>query len=117
MLKFKMKVTRADGRIHKYEFQVFLLDGYADAEYRKGVSWAEYHADRFFREGVDQIMFPKQHYPKLDREKAHKKVMQLAHEKHWSKKEGLMDQTKNLFTSIMGKIKDVVSRLLWKKAA
>ncbi len=107
--KFKMRVTRADGRQHLFEFQVFLPDGYADAEYRKGVSWEAYHADRFFREGVDKVMFPPQHYPELDHEEAHKKKMQQAHEKVWNRKKGLMQNMKSLFSSATGKVKNLLA--------
>lgn len=82
--KFKLELTLADGRQHHYEFQVFLPDGYADSMYRKGVSWDEYNVDRFFRENVDELLFPAKIYPKLDREKAREKVMKQAHRKVWN---------------------------------
>jgi hypothetical protein len=83
--KFKLVVTRANGRKHQYEFQIFLPDGYADAKYRKGVSWEEYRADRFFREGVDQLLFPESTYSELDRKAAYERIMKRAHENLWSK--------------------------------
>ncbi|MBN2307238.1 hypothetical protein JXD20_04595 [Candidatus Peregrinibacteria bacterium] len=86
VLKFRLNVTRANGQQHKYEFQIFLPDGYADAKYRKGVSWEEYRADRFFKEGVDKLLFPEKHYGELDRKAAHDRVMQRAHENLWPTK-------------------------------
>ena len=84
VLKFKMMVTRADDRKHQYEFQIFLPKGFADTKFRKGVSWDEYHAKRFFSEKVDELLFPNDLYPDIDRKKAHKKVMKQAHEKVWN---------------------------------
>lgn len=86
ILKFKMKITQADGTIHQLEYQVFLPDGFADEKYRKGMSEGEYHVDRFFREGVDELLFPKKHYPQIDREKEYAKAMRQAHEKVWNGK-------------------------------
>lgn len=83
--KFKLAVTRANGRKHHYEFQIFLPDGYADAKYRKSVSWEEYRADRFFREGVDRLLFPESTYSELDRKAAYERVMRRSHENLWSK--------------------------------
>ncbi|MFH0837696.1 MAG: hypothetical protein V1880_00310 [Patescibacteria group bacterium] len=82
--KFKMKVTRADGRKHPYEFQVFLPDGYADLKYRKGIN--AYHIDRFFTEGVDQQLFPEHYYKGIDRKKAHERNVRQAQEKAWNRK-------------------------------
>lgn len=115
--KFKMRVTRADGRQHQYEFQVFLPDGFADAKYRKGVGWEEYHADRFFREEVDKLLFPESIYPELDREEAYKKVMQRAHEKVWDSKSRRKAKVLSIFKSIRTKAKAALSLLPWRKAA
>ena len=86
IFKFKMNIKVADGTTHQLEYQIFLHDGYADEKYRKGMSQREYHADRFFREGVDELLFPKAHYPEIDREKAYEKAMRQAHEKVWDEK-------------------------------
>ncbi|MBU0705712.1 hypothetical protein KJ807_00620 [Patescibacteria group bacterium] len=81
IFKLKMKITRADGRRHPYEFQIFLPDGYADIKYRQGVN--TYHIDKFFTEGVDQQLFPEHYYKGIDREKAHERNVRRAHEKVW----------------------------------
>lgn len=82
--KFPMKLTRADGRMHHYEFQVLTPDGYADYLYRKGVSWEEYNVNRFFHKNVDELVFPKRIYPNIDRPKLRKKVLKLARQKLWN---------------------------------
>lgn len=80
--KFKLELTKADGRQHHYEFQIFLPDGYADYLYRKGVSWEEYNVDRFFSEGVDELLFPSHIYP-IDRQKLLEKDLKQAHQRAW----------------------------------
>jgi len=82
--KFDLEVTRADGKQHHYEFQVFLPDGYADSKYRKRVSWDEYDANRFFSGNVDELLFPVKVYPQVDHDKIHAKVMKQAHRKVWN---------------------------------
>ena len=84
IMKFRMALTLADGRQHQYEFQIFLPDGYADATYRKGLSWEEYNVDRFFDEKVDELLFPPRIYPHINREEIHKKMLKQAHQRVWN---------------------------------
>ncbi len=104
VLKFKMKVTRGDGRKHQYEFQIFLPDGFADTEYRKGVSWDEYHAKRFFKEKLDEVLFPPELYPDIDRKKSQEEAMKQAHEKVWGDQAAMIQstpQSSGFFASIL----------------
>ena len=48
------------------------------------MSWEEYRADRFFREGVDKLLFPESIYNELDRKSAYERIMKRAHENLWS---------------------------------
>ncbi len=82
--KFKISIEVADGTTHHVEYQNFLPNGYADEKYRRGLSQPEYHVDRFFREGVDELMFSKKYYSGIDREKAYGEALDQAHATIWN---------------------------------
>lgn len=87
-LKFKkilMKTRAARGGIQQYEFQVFLPEGFADYQYRKGLSWEEYHVNRFFIENLDELLFPSPIFPEIDREATRKNAAEKAYRKIWER--------------------------------
>lgn len=113
--KFKMRVTRADGRQHRYEYQAFLPDGFADEKYRKGVSWEEYNTNRFFEAGVDQLFFPEHIYSGINRKKAWAEALQRAHEKLWPKKPAIT--LRSVLNTVRDKAKALLARLPRRKTA
>ncbi len=85
VLKFKLEITKMDESMQRFEFQIFLPDGFADYHYRRGVSWAEYQVNRFYDRQLDELLFPSQIFPELDREDTRKEATRRAFDQIWDR--------------------------------
>jgi hypothetical protein len=84
--KFNMVI---DGR--DYEFQSFLPREYRDYFIWKKAAWCKHEVDRFFDNGLLEVIWPKEHYPGLDRRQLAKEAFDREYEREWASRRILPD--------------------------
>lgn len=115
--KFKLKLWLSNGKRTEYEWQGFVMEGYADMQYNLELAPEVFDFARFHENGVGKLFRPPELHPDLDHNEIYERGLKQRRQKIWKNhgepKEESKEESKEKIEkpSLFNKLKGIVGDL------